>query len=72
MARGLSSMTIPASGWNTQAGSLTDGVSGCVWFWLGGKMGSFGIFWFGDTNSGGGLGREAGAWMGESVMPAPL
>ena len=45
--RGVSSLTIAASGGSAQAASWAEAVSGCVWLGLGGKMGSFGIFWFG-------------------------
>jgi hypothetical protein len=65
MTRGLSSMTIPASGGDTQVGSSADGASGCVWLVLGGRMGSFGNFWFGEGTGGAG-------WRGENGMPASL
>ena len=45
--RGVSSLTIAASGGSAQAASRAWDTSGCVWLWLGGQMGSFGIFWFG-------------------------
>ena len=74
MARGVSSSTIPASGGEKQAGgrgmgsnmgSLREVVSGCIWFGLGGKMGSFCISLGGGPNGGGG-------WLDERIMPAPL
>ena len=81
MARGVSSSTIPASAGKAQAGgrglgrdtgSWPDGVSGCIWLGLGGKMGSFSILRFGEPKGGGGLGWDADCWMDESFMPAPL
>jgi hypothetical protein len=35
-------------------------------------MGSFSISWIGGPKGGGGVGWEAGGWMDESIMPAPL
>ena len=54
MMRGVSSLTIAASGGGAQAASSADGASGCVWLGLGEKMGSFGIFWFAEAARGGG------------------
>ena len=54
MTRGLSTMTIPAGGGDTQVGSSAGGASGFILFGLGGKMGSFGISWFSAPQWGGG------------------
>jgi hypothetical protein len=54
MMRGVSSLTIAANGGMAQAASSAEGASGCVWFGLGGEMGSFGIFWFSAPEWGGG------------------
>ena len=43
-------------------GSWWDSVSGWIWYELGGKMASFGIFWFG----------RGGGWGEESFMPVLL
>jgi hypothetical protein len=47
-------------------GLALDGVSDFRLFGMGGKMASFGIFWFGGAKGGG------GGWMGESFMPVSL
>jgi hypothetical protein len=43
-------------------GSWLDGVSGWIWYGLGGKMGSFGISWI----------ARSGGWEDESFMPVLL
>src|ERR1035438_6040832 len=40
MMRGVSSLTIAASGGRAQAASWAGGASGCVWLGVGGEMGS--------------------------------
>jgi hypothetical protein len=60
MMRGVSSLTIAASGGIAQAASLAKGASGCVWFGLGEEMGSFGIFWVVAPQWGGRLGGGPG------------
>jgi len=65
MARGVTSSTIAGGGGGAQAGSWAEVVSGFIWLELRGMVGSFGIFWFGAPEGGGG-------GMVESFMPVSL
>ena len=65
MARGVTGSTIAGGGGGAQAGSPGDGASGFILLELGGTVGSFGIFWFGAPEGGGG-------GMVESFIPVSL